>query len=315
MGVDLPDIRKVVHIQAPGSLEAWWQEAGRAGRDGAPADAVLLYSAGDAVTQARLREGSTWPGAEEGWRALTDLIFGADCREATVVRHFTDQPPTRCGRCDACVDPERVAAQVDRTRDQLSTRRRERVAKLRADAAVALTAEQEEVILSFVGAMKRPSGKRLVAQGLRGGAAKAVKRRGLTDNPQHGALKAVPEEALVAAIERLLDDGRLARKGKKYPTVWLPDRPVRPARGSARPAARPSGFAAVLRDWRRREAKRRRWKPYQVFDDRTLAEIVDRRPTTWEALAAIRGMGPKRLDKFAAALIELVEAARDQGDD
>ena len=306
MGVDLPDVRLVAHAQAPGSLEGYYQQAGRAGRDGAPARAVLLYSASDAVTQKRLRRGSDDPGAESGWKALQDYVFGTRCRQAMLVEHFTGEPGAAdCGRCDACRRPVAVEEQVQEARDAHRERRRARVAKRREDLSVELTDEQEQAILAFVDALKKPVGKTAVAAGIRGSKAKRIKGLGLLKNPHHGALAGVPELAVLATIEAMLEDGRLVPKGRKYPTVWLPDKRVRP-KTTRKKGEAPKGLKAALRNFRSREARRKRYKPYQVFPNAVIDAIVATRPQSAKDLLAIDGMGPTRVRRYSQAILELV---------
>ena len=307
MGVDLPDIRLVAHVQAPGSLEAYYQQAGRAGRDGAPARAVLLYAPGDAVTQARLRRGSSHPGADAGWKALQSYAFGEGCRQSRLVEWFTGVAGAPCGCCDACVDPTRVATAVKAAREGHQERKAQARAKASAARAVTLDDEQIQAILTFVGALKKPVGKVLVAEGLRGSQAKRVKRARLSGNPAFGVLKGIPAVAIVAEVEAMLADGRLAKKGRKYPTVWLPDKRVRAPRDPNKPK-RPgtTGLAGALRRFRSREARRKRWKPYQVFPDATLDAIVAQRPTNVKELMTLPGIGPTRVRRYSQALLELV---------
>ena len=309
MGIDRPDVRIVIHANAAGSLAAYYQEAGRAGRDGLPARCVLLYSAGDAVTHARLRGADPAPGAVAGWKAMQDYVFGLGCRQRQIVEYFTGEAAPECGLCDACLDPDGVAERVTRARSLQADRTRTRQEKARRDAAVVLTGEQLERVVEFVGGLRSPLGKGLVAKGLRGSSAKPVRRKGLSANPAFGALRGVPEGAILDGVEALLESGRLARRGRKYPTVWLPDKPVRKKRDPAAPAPpRPTGLRAALRSFRRSEARRLRWKAYQVFDDQTLGRIVAARPGSEEELLAIRGLGPKRVKRFGARLLELVRS-------
>ncbi len=309
MGIDLPDVRLVLHLSAPGSLEAYAQESGRAGRDGDDAACVLLYAHADARTQARLRGNHPPPGAEAGWEGLQAYAFSTACRTQQLVAWFTGREGERCGTCDACAHVDGVVVEVAAARAVSTERKRAALARVAAEDEVQLDASQESAVLAFVEAMKRPAGRALVAQGLRGSKAKPVLRRGLGSNPHHGALQGVPESALLRMLDTMLDDGRLVRKGKKYPTVWLPGKAVRAAAGAgpARPRRdRRTGLAATLATWRQAEARRRRWKPYQVFPDATLAAIVAMRPRTSDALLALPGMGPQRLARFGETLLELV---------
>jgi ATP-dependent DNA helicase RecQ len=308
MGVDLPDVRLVAHVQSPGSLEGYYQQAGRAGRDGAPSRAVLLYAAADAMTQKRLRRGSEDPGAEAGWKALQNYVFATRCRQALLVEHFTGSPyDVPCGRCDACRQPSAVAEQVQEARDAHAERRQARVAKRREDLAVELSPEQEQAILDFVDALKKPVGKTAVAAGVRGSKAKRIKALGLLKNPHHGALAGVPELAVLAALDAMLEDGRLVKKGRKYPTVWMPEKRVRPATSGRKASDAPKGLKAALRNFRSREARRKRYKPYQVFPNAVLDAIVATRPRSAKDLLAIDGMGPTRVRRYSQAILELVQ--------
>lgn len=308
MGIDQPDVRLVVHVQAPGSLEAWYQQAGRAGRDGLPARAVLLYGPGDAVTQARIRGDQPHPGAVEGWKALQAFVYGSDCRQRAIERWFGAEAGEPCGHCDACDAPGAVEEAVVTARDRLAARRRVRIERARAEAAVSLDASQRDLVVAFVDALPKPLGKTLVAAGLRGGRSQRARRARVDQNPHFGALTGVPERAIVTAIDELLEEGRLVRRGRKYPTVWIPEKRIRPRTTTPR---RPAvvGLAAALRAFRTREARRRRWRAYQVFTNATLDALVERRPTTLSELGEVPGIGPKRLERFGEALLELVRSA------
>jgi ATP-dependent DNA helicase RecQ len=307
MGVDRPDVRLVAHAEAPGTIEAYVQQAGRAGRDGAPARCVLLYAAKDALTHQRLRGPAPRPAEVASFEALVAYATGTECRSIALERAL-GQSGAPCGNCDACLAPE---ATRDAAHAFLTRRRAARAAALdrrATDAAVSLSDAQLDAVVAFVDQLKKPVGKRLIAMGLRGSRAKAAKRRGVPQNPHNGALAGVPEDAIVRALDGLLASGRLARAGKKYPTVWIPKKPIRgpsdPTRPRRRAVADP--LEAALRDYRTRAAKKRRWKPYQVFPDATLRAMVASRPRTADALLAVPGMGPVRLERFGADLLRIL---------
>ncbi|MBX2803929.1 MAG: ATP-dependent DNA helicase [Myxococcales bacterium] len=315
MGIDLPDVRMVVHVQAPSTLEAYYQQAGRAGRDGEPSSCVLLYAPGDSRTQNQLMGASPNPGVENGWRAMQDYAYGTVCRQAALVSWFTlgglpEAAPDEqtCGTCDVCTDLPSVRTAVQTARSSLRQAAEAREAKRRADSAVSLTEAQQALVVSFVDALRKPIGRTALALGLRGSKAKRLKRLRLQSNPHFGALKSVPEVALVRGIDQLLECGRLVRKGRKYPTVWLPDKRVRPRSTGAPKAKRPAerGLPAALRSFRSKEARRRRWRPFQVFPDKLLRAIVEERPATPAELLALPGMGSARMAKFGSQLLELV---------
>jgi ATP-dependent DNA helicase RecQ len=315
MGIDYSDVRLIVHFQAPGSLEAYYQEAGRAGRDGEPATCILLFGPGDMVTQRRLKSGARASAAVEARREeaieAVERYAGSDrCRQQVLCGHFTggDGHPA-CGRCDACVDPAALEGAAAARADAEA-----------ADAPIA-TAHARELILAAVAHLRRPVGKGNLARALRGSRAKTVVVAGLLDLPEHGALADESEPAIAATIDQLIAERRLIRRGKKYPTVWAPGRPVRePAtertsRGTdPRPARRPSSgrgrSSDVARDldrYRRGKARELKWKSYMVFQRRVIAAIDQQRPTTREALARIPGLGPAKIDRFGDDILAMVK--------
>jgi ATP-dependent DNA helicase RecQ len=311
MGVDQPNVRVIVHFQAPGSVEAYYQEAGRAGRDGLPADCLLFFGAADLVTQRFLnrKRNHDAPGLDKRdtlLRALEGYARATRCRQQILSEYFTGTPERACGVCDVCTQgAERIAAQ----HVPLPTAAR---------PAEALPAAELELLVQAVGALQKPVGKRLLARALRGSQARAVKRKQLAHLPQHGALTARSEADLERALEELIAAGRLERRGIKYPTVWLKGRPVRPRlpEGSPRPPRRPRGFTSplgrALANYRQREARRRRWKSYMVFTNSVIQQIDELRPDSLWALGEIRGLGPAKLEHFGADLLQLIRTHGDR---
>jgi ATP-dependent DNA helicase RecQ len=131
--------------------------------------------------------------------------------------------------------------------------------------------------------------------------------------PEYGCLAHHDEASVVAAIEALLSEGRLARKGRKYPTLWLPGKPVRERTpgGSARRTGRraTSGTGSIapeLDRYRKRMAGRLKWKAYMVFQRKVILAIDRHRPTTLAELARIPGLGPAKIERFGEDILALV---------
>jgi len=313
-------VRLIIHFGAPGSLEAYYQEAGRAGRDGDPATCVMYFGEEDLATQRRL----TTPGAgveielrrELALEAIERYARSSQCRQQILCEHFTgthDHP--RCERCDCCGDPQAVREAM------LEAARARPHAEPLDDPARA-------TIVAAMGRLRRPVGKTALARALHGSRAKSLARGGLLQLPEYGALAGSGELAIVATIEALLHEGVLVRHGRSFPTVWLAERGVdEPAAGTGPLRAVPktgassrsrgmtrtggSDLVRALEDYRRKTARSLRWKIYMVFAKRVITAIDKARPRTRAALAKVPGLGPAKIEKFGADILALVSRHTD----
>lgn len=316
MGIDIPDVRLIVHFQAPGSLEAYYQEAGRAGRDGAPARCSLFIGPADMLTQRRLARSTSVSVAmgarrEEALAEVERYAVERSCRHKALVAHFThtaDEPP--CGRCDVC-----RGTATDVELDQS--------AKEKKETLTALPEEALETILSAVDRLNRPVGRTNLARALRGGRAKNLSRGGLLTMPEYGELTGFNEDEIVAAIDELLADGRLVRKGRTYPTVWLPGKPVPRDRHSPRATTaneanhskahaswRAGNIARALDNYCKRTARTLGWKSYMVLQKKVILAIDREQPDTLTALADISGLGFVKVERFGEDILALVRRHR-----
>ena len=310
MGIDHGDVRLVVHFQAPGSLEAYYQEAGRAGRDGAPATCALLFGPADLITQRKLAGDRGGPAMQarrdEALASIERYAATARCRQAMLCGHFTGAEHAACGRCDVCVAPEpsvfAVAAPV---------------------IAPPLPAHEVEVVLAAIGHLARPVGAGTLAKALRGSRAKAVDVCGLLRLPEHGALVDADEDAIVAAIDGLVRARKVVRRGRRFPTIALagaaaPARRERaPRERSASPRRPKAGLvrgrggltSELARDldlFRRRTARALSWKTYMVFQERVIRALDVDRPRDKAALLRVPGLGPAKVERFGDDLLALI---------
>lgn len=307
MGIDFPDVRLVAHFQSPGSLEAYYQEAGRAGRDNEAARCVLFFSDADMATQRLIGSGR---GLGEALRAMESYALTDECREQNICSHFGMSESPACGRCDVCTDSVVVTPELE----------------ARHESVDALSPGERAIVIAAVGELSKPAGKTGIARALRGSRAKSLNKCGLLKLSQHGALRGVDERAIVRCIEDCLDSGELVRKGNKYPTVWIPGKPVRaratdaaPKKAAAKKRAPKRGLSkattrayytplqGALERFRQRKARELKWKPYMVFQKKTIVAIDERRPGSLKDLESIPGLGNIKIERFGDELLRLVE--------
>ncbi|MCA9655345.1 MAG: ATP-dependent DNA helicase RecQ, partial [Myxococcales bacterium] len=330
MGIDRSDVRTVIHLAPPGSIEAYYQEVGRAGRDGEPATGLMLFSTQDMALRRRLLErdidGVTPDPAvvDHKWALFLELMRwaeGGSCRHDAILRYFGDDEEALhgCGRCDVCRslsepdahDPEEVTLLVRKA-------------------------------LSGVARVHRRFGLRAVVKLLRGEDDPRLARSRLDQTRTYGVLSDRSEEWLVRLLRRcvtagwvdfhgqdhpvvvLTGQGQRVMKGQQPARILLPDdatmarkpRPegARAAAASVTPEVEldPAGEAifAALRQFRLERARNDGVPPYVVASDRTLREIAVLRPHSLDELAQAHGIGPTKLERYGEALLDVVAEAR-----
>jgi ATP-dependent DNA helicase RecQ len=327
MGIDRADVRAVAHLAPPGSIEAYYQEVGRAGRDGKDAVGLLLVSAGDlARRRALLERDADAPDSEllrHKWSLFLELMRwaeGGGCRHDAILRYFGDEEETLsgCGRCDVCLS----------------------LADAQGPGAEATT-EIVRKALSAVARLRGRFGLGAAAKLLRGDADPRLARAGLDRTPTFGLLAAHPEEWLLRLLRRCVSAGWVELSGGDRPMAQLSEegaavmraeRPARlllpptarPGRGgpSVQPSPRKAGQRAAsatdapgaadrtlfeaLRRHRLEVARAEGVPPYVVASDRALREIAALRPSSEAALAEAHGIGPAKLRRYGAGLLDVV---------
>jgi ATP-dependent DNA helicase RecQ len=313
MGIDRSDVRFVVHDGAPQSLEQYQQEAGRAGRDGLPAECVLISSPADfARWKSLLEKQGTW--TESARTLLRDMeryAASTSCRHRALVGYFGQQLPAgQCGACDWCL------GELERVDEPL------------------ILAQK---ILSAVARTGQRFGVGHVVSVLRGDASDAVVGRGHQSLSVFGLLRELSPAELRGYLDQLTQAGFLARTGDQYPTLQLATagaellrgrgevvlfRQPRPVRGRTRkPAVRgDASWANVdqtlfesLRTLRLELARQRGVPPYVIFHDTTLRELARVKPRTIGDLHAVSGIGARKAEQYGHALLEVI--GRERGPD
>ncbi len=314
MGIDKPDVRFVAHMDLPKSLEGYYQETGRAGRDGEPADAWLAYGLGDAVLLQRMIEQSdSSEDRKRLERGKLDALIGycesTGCRRQTLLAYFGETHPGGCGHCDNCLQPPQswdgtVAAQKALSCVYRSGQRfgAAHVIDVLRGAETAKVRQHDHDKLSTYGIGAELDAKQwrsvmrqLVAAGLLE-----------VDLEGHGALRLTPDSSAVLKGARML-----SLRTEPPAAASRRDRVVRaPAAGLVLPADAASRFE-VLRAWRSDTARTQSVPAYVIFHDSTLRDIALKCPEDLDALARISGVGAGKLERYGHALLEALSAPVD----
>jgi ATP-dependent DNA helicase RecQ len=311
MGIDKPDVRFVAHLSLPKSIEAYYQETGRAGRDGLPADAWMDYGLQEVITLRQMLGDSQ---AEERIkrieRAKLDAMLAfteeTRCRRQVLLGYFGEELADPCGNCDNCLEPPETWDATEAAQKALSCVHRTGqrfgvnylVAVLRGEADERMRRFGHDRVSTF------GIGRDLSATAWRGVFRQLIARGYLgVDAEGHGGLRLDPSARALLRGERS-----------------LPLRPEKKARGSGRAATRGAkpGSAPVpvedeslwesLRSHRKRLSEEQGIPPYMVFSDATLRHMLEIRPSTLEEMAAVSGVGEHKLDKYGEGFLGILRA-------
>ena len=317
MGIDKPDVRFVAHLDLPKSLEGYYQETGRAGRDGEPSQAWLAYGLGDAVLLRRMIEDGD-AGEERKWleRGKLDALIGycesTACRRQSLLTYFGETHAGACGNCDNCLHPPTTWDATEAARKALScvyrTGQRFGAAHMidvlrGADTAKVRQFGHDSVSTYGIGSgldvrQWRGVFRQLVAGGLLD-----------TDLEAHGALRLTAAATPLLRGEQTLLLRAEAPKRERTRTRTRTDDGKRKATPVIElPADAATRFAA-LREWRSGIAREQGVPPYVIFHDATLRSIALESPRNLDAMSTIAGVGASKLERYGNAVIAALEAA------
>ena len=315
MGIDKPNVRYVAHLDLPGSVEAYYQETGRAGRDGLPSEAWMAYGMADVIQRRRMIDESQ--AADEVKRieraklnALLAICETAGCRRQAILAHFGESHPGQCGNCDTCLKPVETWDGTE--------------AAIKALAAIYRTGER--------------FGTAHLIDVLTGNETEKTTRFGHASMPVFGAGRDLPPRTWQSVYRQLLAAGLISVDHDAYGALKLEPgaravfrreceirfRHDRPTKGKAARSAAPRSANArsalqgadmdlfeALRAKRTEIAKALAVPPYVVFPDTTLVAFATERPMTYEALLGISGVGQSKLERYGEDFLRVIREFED----
>jgi ATP-dependent DNA helicase RecQ len=305
MGIDKPDVRFVVHYDMPKNVEGYYQETGRAGRDGLPSEALLLYGLSDAAFARRLimlGENEEQKRIEiRKLQSMIDMAEAVTCRRRLLLRYFGDAPPSDCGNCDVCLSPPATYDASDDVRKLLMAVY-ELGQKFGARHVIeVLRGSHGARILQF-GHDRLPSfgaGANLSADEWESIVRQLIHRDILVqDVERHSVLKLTPKTRPILRDGERVDLVRTATRAKAGKASRK--------RGAPSIAQEEGGLFQELRALRRRLATEAQVPPYVVFSDATLRELAANKPRTLDQMLLVSGIGRHKLERYGQVFLDLI---------
>ncbi|EME8199782.1 DNA helicase RecQ [Enterococcus faecium] len=297
MGINKSNVRFVIHYQIPGSLEAYYQEAGRAGRDGLSSEAILLFSPQDIqvqkffIQQSQREEGQKQKEYEK-LKAMTEYVYIESCLQQYILNYF-GETSSPCNRCGNCLDDREI---------------------------VEVTTEAQ-MVLSCLKRMGENYGKQILMKVLAGSKEQKLQALGFGHLSTYGLMKNQSQKETMQLIEYLISNGYLLTINGEYPVLKVTERGIQVLKGQESVYRKEpkkvqqlsdeetDTLFEVLRELRTDLASEAGVPPYVVFSDSTLKEMSRIRPSSRLEMLQIKGVGQSKLDKYGEAFLSRIKNA------